>query len=110
MRNFKMICTIFTLAVMFNYQSLASADEGDRRIKEAGTQPVSMQEDTDGELNQNEYERVSTNDSITRALCPYTCDMRGLTQEICRSWKSLVDPSKCYVQDTRLPSNAIEFK
>lgn len=66
-----------------------------------------MVEDSDGTLQRNEYETVSMNDSITRALCPYTCEMRGLPKQSCRTWQSQNDPSLCYVQDTRIPSNAI---
>lgn len=59
------------------------------------------------DLTPGTYETVSTNGSITRALCPYTCDMRGLPKEHCKTWASKQEPSKCYVQDTRLQSNAI---
>lgn len=68
-----------------------------------------MQEDQDGELQVNEYEVVSTNGAITRAFCPYTCEMRGLEAKHCKAWRSLKDPNLCYVQDTRLPSKAIPW-
>ena len=67
----------------------------------------SMKENEDGNLKQGEYEVISTNGSVTRAFCPYTCEMRGLPAKNCKSWKSLQEPDKCYLQDTRLPSNAV---
>lgn len=67
----------------------------------------SMKENQDGELKAGEYEVISMNGSITRALCPYTCEMRGLPKQACKSWKSAQEPEKCYLQDTRLPSNAV---
>lgn len=69
-----------------------------------------MHEDVDGTLKKDEYVVISMNGSITRALCPYTCEMRGLPREKCREWQSVNDPSKCYVQDTTLPSDAVPFE
>ena len=66
-----------------------------------------MKENTDGELRPGEYEVISMNGGVTLALCPYTCEMRGLPKKFCRTWGSLQDKSKCYVEDTRLPSNAV---
>jgi hypothetical protein len=68
-----------------------------------------MVKNEDGELKANEYEVISTNDSIFRAFCPYTCAMRGLEAKYCKTWRSLIDPKLCYVQDTRIPSNAIKW-
>ena len=62
-----------------------------------------------GELKPNEYEVISTNGAITRAFCPYTCAMRGLKTKYCKTWRSLTNPKLCYVQDTRLKTNAIEW-
>jgi len=62
-----------------------------------------------GELKPNEYEVISTNGSITRAICPYTCAMRGLAAKHCKTWRSLSNPKLCYVQDTRLKSDAIDW-
>lgn len=67
----------------------------------------SMKENTDGELRQGEYEVISMNGGVTRAFCPYTCEMRGLPKQHCRTWQSLQDKTKCYVEDTRIPSQAI---
>jgi|PlaIllAssembly_1097288.scaffolds.fasta_scaffold1157494_1 hypothetical protein len=62
-----------------------------------------------GELKPNEYEVISTNGAITRAFCPYTCAMRGLEVKHCKTWRSLSDPKLCYVQDTRLKTDAIDW-
>lgn len=70
---------------------------------------TTMTEDKDGVLVAGEYEVISTNGSITRSKCPYTCEMRGLPKQYCKTWQSLKDKELCYVQDTRIPSNAIEF-
>ena len=79
-------------------------------VKQA-EQPIaphpSMTENKDGVLKQGEYEVISTNGSVTRSFCPYTCEMRGLPKQYCRTWKSVQEPDKCYVQDTRLPSEAV---
>jgi hypothetical protein len=68
-----------------------------------------MRENTDGILKEGEYIIISPNGSITRALCPYTCEMRGLPEKHCRSWKSISIVNECYLQDTRIPSEAIKF-
>ena len=67
-----------------------------------------MREDTDGTLEPNEYVKISPNGSITRALCPYTCEMRDIPKEYCRSWQSEMRKTECYVEDLRLGSKAIE--
>ncbi len=77
---------------------------------EAGRSATTMVQDDDGVLQPNEYELISTNGSITRALCPYTCAMRGLEAKHCKTWRSLNDPKLCYVQDTRIKSNAINWR
>ncbi len=69
-----------------------------------------MQEVGPGEeVGRGTYEVVSTNGSITRSLCPYTCEMHGLPRSHCRTWQSKQDPTRCYVQDTRIPSDAIHL-
>ena len=70
----------------------------------------SMKENVDGNLREGEYEVISMNGSITRALCPYTCEMRGIPKKSCKTWGSLQDRTKCYVQDTRIPSGAVPIK
>lgn len=69
-----------------------------------------MTENTDGELAPGQYEVISTNGSITRALCPYTCAMRRIPKGVCKVWRSRRDPNLCYVQDMRLPSDAISLE
>ena len=66
-----------------------------------------MKMDQDGVLVAGEYEVISTNNSVTRALCPYSCEERSIPKANCRTWKSKNEPDKCYVQDTRLPSDAV---
>jgi hypothetical protein len=66
-----------------------------------------MVESLDGDLGPNQYETISLNGSLTRALCPYSCEMRGIPKRNCREWRSLVDPEKCYVEDTRLAQHAV---
>jgi hypothetical protein len=70
---------------------------------------ATMVEDDDGYLAPNEYEVISTNGSISRSFCPYTCAMRGLETKDCKTWRSLNDPELCYVQDNRVPTNAIKW-
>lgn len=76
---------------------------------ETGRTATTMMENRDGELKPNEYEVISTNGAITRAFCPYTCAMRGLEAKHCKAWRSLSDPKLCYVQDTRLKTDAIDW-
>lgn len=118
MKIFKTLCFVFTVFIQLTYSPFAAAQTSatqesaeqntERKINVIG--PSVMIEDTDGVLTQNEYEQVSVNNSITRALCPYTCEMRNLPKEHCKTWKSNMEPNKCYVQDLRIPSEAIEFK
>ena len=63
--------------------------------------PAPMVEDTDGDIQPNEYRVISADKSTTRRACPYTCEMRQIPLEHCKQWKSLSD-SQCYVQDLRL--------
>ena len=68
-----------------------------------------MIQDEDGNLQVNEFEIISPNGSITRGLCPYSCEMRGVSKQHCKTWQSAQNPSLCYVQDMRIPSDAIAF-
>ena len=52
-------------------------------------------------------EVMSLNGAVTRADCPYTCEMRSLPKEHCKTWVATSDPSLCYVWDTRLPQKAV---
>ena len=68
-----------------------------------------MVENVDGNLKANKFEVIDLNGSITRAFCPYTCAMRGIEAKHCKTWRSLNDPNLCYVQDTRIHSEAIKW-
>ncbi|MCB0324075.1 MAG: lipid-binding SYLF domain-containing protein [Bdellovibrionales bacterium] len=59
-----------------------------------------------GPVQADEYVIVDLTGSVTRSPCPYTCQDRGLAQANCRAWPSKQDPKECYVQDTRIPSDA----
>ena len=75
-----------------------------------GQHGQNMREDVDGNLQHGEYIKISPNGSITRALCPYSCNMRGIPQGNCKTWKSVQHPDQCYVQDTRIPSDAVPVR
>lgn len=72
-----------------------------------------MREDTDGKLGDDEFRVISSNGSITRRPCPYSCRMRGIESSACKEWRSL-DGKECYVQnlaqDRAHPSQAIPLK
>lgn len=107
----KMIAlTIFVLLILSAYTGEKAQGENSA-IKKMETErtATTMVENRDGELKPNEYEVISTNGSITRAFCPYTCAMRGLKAKHCKTWRSLYDPKLCYVQDTRIKSDAIDW-
>ncbi len=55
----------------------------------------------------NEYINIDPQGSITRSQCPYTCADRDIPKEHCKTWTSKSNPDDCYVQDTRIKSNAI---
>ena len=76
---------------------------------ETGRTAATMVENVDGDLKANEYEVIDPDGAITRAFCPYTCAMRGIEAKYCKAWRSLNDPNLCYVQDTRIQSDAIKW-
>ncbi len=104
-----------TLALIMLFPTARTAAECSDAHKSAASEKRAkstlsmMIEDSDGDVKKNEFVRIDPQGSITRALCPYTCEMRGLPKEHCRMWRSQIDPQQCYVQDMRLPSNAIRF-
>ncbi len=102
--------TLFVLLTLSAYAGEKTQGENSA-IKNIETERIAttMVENRDGELKPNEYEVISTNGSITRAFCPYTCAMRGLEGKHCKTWRSLSDPKLCYVQDTRIKSDAIDW-
>lgn len=105
-----LVLTIVAL-LPFGAQAAEQGVQGDpatpQVLGERGAE--TMVEDDDGYLKANEYEVISTNGAITRAFCPYTCAMRDLPAEHCKTWRSLNDPELCYVQDTRVSSAAIKW-
>lgn len=86
---------------------IASPAYGQPESKKELAKRHELQEDKDGVLKPNEYFKISPNGSITRSWCPYTCSMRNLSHKNCRTWQSKIDPTQCYVQDTRIPSDAV---
>jgi hypothetical protein len=100
---------IIVLSILVFLPLIAYAGEKSKENNiESGRTP--MVENRGGsELKPNEYEVISTNGAITRATCPYTCGMRGLEAKHCKTWRSLSNPKLCYVQDTRLKSDAIDW-
>ena len=79
--------TIFVLLPLIAYAGAKGGREKSGRGKPGGPRMV---ENRGGhELQPNEYEVISTNGAITRAICPYTCAMRGLETKHCKTWRSL---------------------
>ena len=100
---------IFVLLPLIAYAG-EKEQEKNPAISNIESERTPMVENRGGhELQPNEYEVISTNGAITRAICPYTCAMRGLEVKNCKTWRSLSNPKLCYVQDTRLESDAIDW-
>ena len=68
---------------------------------------VLVDRDRDAQLPPNEYVKVDLEGGVTKSSCPYTCEDRGLAKEYCKIWESVLDANECYVQDIRIPSDAI---
>ena len=104
---------VYLLLVLFPLNVLAADDalakKKTQRLSSSEIRRTPMTENKDGDLKSNEYEVISTNGAITRAFCPYTCAMRELPSSHCRTWRSQTEPSKCYVEDTRLKTDAIRW-
>ena len=108
----KMIAlTILVLLPLCAYagEKAQGENSANKNIKAERTSTTMVENRGGSELKPNEYEVISTNGSITRALCPYTCAMRGLDAKYCKTWRSLNDPKLCYVQDTRIKTDAIDW-
>lgn len=103
------LIVFLAFAVISPMQATAAEGKARRAVKTIH-RPAPTVENTGGELKENEYEVISTNDSIRRALCPYTCKMRGIPKSHCREWRSQINRQKCYVQDTSLPSEAVKLR
>ena len=101
--------TIFVLLPLIAYAG-EKEQEKNPVMSNIETGRTPMVENRGGsELKPNEYEAIDTSGAITRALCPYTCAMRGLEAKHCKTWRSLSNPKLCYVQDTRIKSDAIDW-
>lgn len=72
--------------------------------------PTVWKENTDGMIRPDEYRKISENGALTRRPCPYTCEMRGIPNNHCRTWRSIVEPDQCYVWDTRYHQSAVPIK
>ncbi|HQH25868.1 MAG TPA: hypothetical protein PLP17_00615 [Oligoflexia bacterium] len=108
----KMFMTLVLILLFPTAQAAAECSDTHKSAapeKTAESALPAMIEDSDGDVKKNQFVRIDPQGSITRALCPYTCEMRGLPKEHCRMWRSQIDPQQCYVQDTRIASNAIRF-
>jgi hypothetical protein len=68
---------------------------------------VLVDRDRDAQVPPNEYVKVDLEGGVTKSSCPYTCEDRGLAKENCKIWESVLDANECYVQDLRIPSDAI---
>ena len=101
--------TLLVLLPLFAYAGEKGQEETPA-ISNVEAQRTPMVENRGGSaLKPDEYEVISTNGAITRAICPYSCAMRGLEAKHCKTWRSLSNPKLCYVQDTRLKSDAIDW-
>ena len=97
------IIPLYFLLVSAFFQSVAFA----QNEKEAAPGPSTLRPDTDGVLEEDEYEVISMNGGLTRKTCPYTCEMRGIDKSHCKEWKS-TSHNLCYVEDTSLSQNAVK--
>jgi hypothetical protein len=99
--------------LLMNFSRLAAAQTGDPTEKmnafrkNGAAHHQNMIEDKDGELQAGEYTVIDPAGSVTRANCPYVCADRGLPAEHCKSWQSASEKQLCYLQDTRIPSDAM---
>lgn len=102
------------MLLSFFIHAANAADNQPAQVSAADPSQVSAQHPTmkehqgSGDLQRGEYEIIDLSGSVTRSFCPYTCADRGLAPANCKAWKSIQDPDKCYVRDTRLPSNAFQ--
>ena len=98
------------LAVSPSVHSTASAQTPGLTNSDAASAAAkhpSMREDKDGDLQPGEYTVIDTKGGTTRAHCPYVCADRGLPPEHCKAWESASDKTLCYLQDTRIHSDAV---
>ena len=102
---------VVVLSMLIVFPETVRAD--DKQVFHGWPQQIAshpeMELSKDGKEREGQYIIIDMSGSITRSVCPYTCEMRGLPREHCRTWQSLQNPKLCYVQDTRIPSEAIRF-
>lgn len=86
--------TIVALSIVFAAQGFAQAAGVD--ANEEASPPLG-----------DDVEVISMNGSITRGKCPHTCEDRNIPRKDCKEWRSKMYGDRCYVEDLRMPSNAI---
>ena len=74
------------------------------RIKNAEHPQMKLAPPTEDE-SEDTYIIVDLTGSVTRSVCPYTCEDRGLPAEHCRTWYSILNSKQCYIKDTRITSD-----
>jgi len=77
----------------------------EQRLQNAAHPTMKLHGNT-GAIADDEYIIMDMVGSVTRSACPYTCEDRGLAKQNCRAFQAAKDKSQCYVQDTRIKSNA----
>jgi hypothetical protein len=107
---------VFTILAIFVLLPLSAYAGEKAQVKNPANEKIetertaaTMMENVDGDLKPNEYERISPKGGTTRAFCPYTCAMRGLEAKNCKTWRSVLNPKLCYVQDLRDKADAIDW-
>ena len=97
--------SFLVLSALLSFSELAFSAEH----SESKSPHPKMTEVAPGEpLTAGTYIVIDPKGSITRSFCPYTCADRGLEKKHCKAWKSNREPDKCYLQDTRIPSDAVK--
>lgn len=100
----------FTIMVLSTFKpTISAAQPQDNHEGHVGTaeDESGLQQDMDGQLEEKEYRCISSNCSVTRAVCPHTCEDRGLAPENCQTWKSKSNEQECYVKDTRYDTDVM---
>lgn len=101
---------VFVFMTLVAIQPSSSQAQPQDAHQGEGTLPKeepALQQDMDGQLEEKEYRCVSSNCSVTRAVCPHTCEDRGLAPENCQTWKSKSNEQECYVKDSRYDTDVM---
>ena len=110
MKNFKKLAFFLAIALISTACSTTEDTRASLDINRLETPQVQltgqMRADTDGVIESDEYRVISENGRLTRRPCPYTCEMRGIPRIHCHEIRS-IDGSECYIEDTRLPDDAL---